>query len=112
MLGEGGGATSRADGQAIDGTGSSDSYEVTGLPGWSPHRTDRQVLDQDTAPKVEPGRASRGSDRCWWGPGIINGIARGGGKGQRAGEKQHQGWKDQQLGDHGALQGPTAALGA
>ena len=74
MLGKGGGATSRADGQAIDGTGTSDSYEVTGLPGWLPHRTDRQVLDQDTAPKVEPGRASRGSDRCWWGPGIINGI--------------------------------------
>lgn len=73
MLGKGGGATSRADGQAIDGTGTSDSYEVTGLPGWLPHRTDRQVLDQDTAPKVEPGRASRGSDRCWWGPGIING---------------------------------------
>ena len=28
---------------AIDGTGTSDSYEVTRLPGWLPHRTDRQV---------------------------------------------------------------------
>jgi hypothetical protein len=29
----------------------SDSYEVTGLPGWLPHRTDRQVNAKDTAPE-------------------------------------------------------------
>ena len=55
----GGGATSRADGQAIDGTGTSDSYEVTGLPGWLPHRTSRQVRRKDTA----PGRIGSGNRR-------------------------------------------------
>ncbi len=55
----GGGATSQADGQAIDGTGTSDSYEVTGLPGWLPHRTSRQVRRKDTA----PGRIGSGNRR-------------------------------------------------
>ena len=68
----GGGATSRADGQAIDGTGTSDSYEVTGLPGWLPHRTDRQVAAKTPHPK-RAGQARTGSGPCWWGPDIING---------------------------------------
>jgi hypothetical protein len=60
-----GGATSQADGQATDGTVKSDSYEVTGLPGWLPHHTDRQVSAKDTS----PGRI--GSGKSWVRPALV-----------------------------------------
>jgi len=50
----------------------SDSYEVTGLPGWLPHHTDRQVK-RKTPLQNGAGQAIDGSGPCWWGPGIISG---------------------------------------
>jgi hypothetical protein len=50
----------------------SDPYEVTGLPGWLPQHTDRQVK-RKTPLQNGALQAIAGSGPRWWGPGIISG---------------------------------------